>query len=248
MLYFWYYRVYWGVRVLIWAIFVGAIFAIGALFPNWGNYNDWAFFCFVPILVLNLCFGTEGEKGVEIGWKFSAFALTLASVFYEPFTPFGYGTKLACSFVVILTLVYTIFGHTFLQNWGIGGVVYDVLFWVCILVGWILGIFLPDLTLTYVLTTEAGATYFIPYEAALYVFAWLRFGPLYNIIERIIKGSSYEPVRGGSVKTDDRSCKNCTYYRIRQGEGYSTFPYCLKEKRDLGALEVYGKCSDYQRR
>ncbi len=248
MLYFWNDRVPWGIRVLVWALFVGAIFGLGWLFPEWGNYNDLALFCFVPILILNLCFGTEGEKGVEIGWKFSAFALTAMSIFYEPYSPFGSGTKLACSFVVILTLVYTIFGHTLLQKWSVGGIVYDILFWLCVLAGWILGNFVTALPLYYKLITNSGSTYYIPYEIALFVIAGLRFGPLYNIIERIIKGPSYVPARAGSVKTDDRSCKNCTYYRIREGQGYATYPYCLKHKRDIGALEVYSKCGDYERR
>ena len=247
MLCFWRERVRWWIRVLAFVAIIGAVLGVSALYPEWGDINDWATLCLVAMLILNLCFGSKAEKFVEVGWKFSAFALTVAGVLFEPMSNYGYGIKLACSLVVILTLIYAIFGHTLLQKSSFRAKAYDVLFWLLIIASLVVANFVDDFVLAFPIETDSR-TIFVPFEIPLYIIAYLRFEPLYNFVERLVKGSSYEPVRASSVKTDDRSCKNCTYYRIREGQGYATYPYCLKHQRDIGALEVYGKCGDYERR
>ena len=252
MLYFWSDRAPWWLRALGWALFVGAFFLFGWLFPDWTGNDVILLFCFIPMLVLNLTFGVEGEKFVDWAWKISAFILTVAVAFVAPNSPFGYGMKTACSLVVMLTLIYAIFGHTLMQNYETPCLLYDILFAACILVSWVLALFIPELTVGYPLENSAVVT--IPYELALYLIAWLRFEPLFNLIERIVKGPSYQPARSSSSSkkssVDEKYCLRCKYYRKTTSKGgVFTDHYCAYHHKELtGMLAEYNTCSDFKKR
>jgi hypothetical protein len=227
-------------RVLAWGVLLAVVFFFGGLFPEWGDFNDWATFLFVPLLLLNLCFGAEGGDWLEKGWKFSAIILTIAIYFFEPISAYGYGTKMACSIVVVLTLLYAIFGRTTMDS-EFFPIVYDILFWLSIPVCWVIAWFVPEVTLCFKLPINDNVLY-VPYELALYIIAWLRYGPLFTLFDGPLEKTP------SKVKVDDRCCRNCAYLMQRRASSGATFPHCTCHHKDIGALEIYSKCNNYARR
>jgi hypothetical protein len=233
-------RLPWGLRVFAWLLILGAVYLLQRLYPSWGYFVEWATLISVPMLVLNLCFGIDGGDGTEKGWKFSAIFLTVLVFCYNPNTLYGCGTKLACSVVVILTLIYALFGHMLMEN-DVFPIIYDILYWLSIPICWLIVYLVPDVNILIKVPINDSVFYFPP-EIFLYLIVFLRYGPLFSLFDGPVER------KPSGVTSDDRCCRNCAYRALRRGVSGAEFDHCTYTHEDLGALDVYSKCSHYVRR
>lgn len=268
-LYFWRDRFAWWVRLLLGIATVGLCVLIGWLAPEWGNWGENGFWdsdvfygCITIIIMitLNLCFGEETDgNGTEWAWKIASFLLTL-NVFLsaQPSSVCCAGVKMASTLVVALTLIYAILGHTLMQNLGIGGFLYDILFYLCIIVAFVVTAIFPEASIGYDIDNVTFLNLYvvtIPYELALYVIAWLRFEPLHSLIEKIVKGDRYHYDSGSSSRsysssssqsyTRDTNCKRCAYHSNTKPDGTYCPDYCTLHCEVRGYFQVQNGCDDF---
>ena len=253
-LYFWRDRFVWWFRLFLGVAIIGICFLLCWLIPGWGaweqgdsfmNSSVWDCLLIIPMIVLNLSFGIESDNSAsEWFWKISAFFLTLTVAFYQPTTAIGAGVKMACTLVVMLTLLYATFGHTLMQRLHGGGFVYDILFFACIVVALVVTAIFPTAVIGYVTDTYGflGYKITIPYELALYAVCWLRFEPLHSLIEKIVKGSDYDsgPSRSSSRKSAG-GCSSCRYCNIT-----TTATYCSIDGEEVSTDEWFHGCNYYK--
>ena len=254
-LYFWRDRFVWWFQLLLGVVIIGLCFLLGWLFPEWIGWEQgdsftnsavWDCLLIIPMIVLNMFFGIETDNSVsEWVWKISSFILTLVVAFYQPTTVIGSGIKMACTLVVMLTLLYATFGHSLMQKLHIGGVLYDILFYACIVVALVVTAIFPTAVIGYVTDTNSflGGKITIPYELALYAVCWLRFGPLHSIIEKIVKGDDYDsgPSRSSSSRKPAGNCSSCKYCNIT-----TTATYCMIDGEKVSTDEWFHGCNCYK--
>ena len=264
-LYFWRDRFAVWFRLLLGVATIGLSVLIGWLIPEWGNWGENGFWdsdifagCIgiIIMIVLNLFFGIETDGSAsEWIWKISAFLLTI-NVFLsaQPSSAFCAGVKMASTLVVALTLLYAIFGHTLMQKLHIGGFVYDILFYLCIVVAFVVTAIFPNASIGYDINNISFLNLYvitIPYELALYVIAWLRFEPLHSLIEKIIKGDSYSYSSGSSSRSystsssRNTSCKRCAYHSNTKPDGTYCPDYCRLHCEVRGYFQVESGCDDF---
>ena len=254
-LYFWRDRFVWWFQLLLGVAIIGLCFLLCWLIPGWGacgqgdsflNSGVWDSLLIIPMIVLNMFFGIETDNSVsDWVWKISSFILTLIVAFYQPTTVIVSGIKMACTLVVMLTLIYAIFGHTLMQRLHIGGFLYDILFYACIVVALVVTAIFPTAVIGYVTDANSflGGKIIIPYELALYAVCWLRFGPLHSIIERIVKGSDYDsgPSRSSSSRKPAGGCSSCKYCNLT-----TTGTYCMIDGEEVSTDEWFHGCNCYK--
>ena len=256
-LYFWRDRFVWWFQLLLGVVTIGLCVLLGWLIPDWGNWGEnsfWASDIFLSgltiiiMIVLNMSFGNETDNNVsEWVWKISAFLLTI-NVFLSanPSSVFCAGVKMASTLVVMLTLIYATFGHTLMQRLHVGGFVYDILFYLCIVVAFIVTAIFPEASIGYDINNVTFMNLYvvtIPYELVLYVVCWLRFGPLHSLIEKIVKGSDYDsgPSRSSSRSKPAGNCSSCRYCNMT-----TTATYCSIDGEEVSTDEWFHGCNYYK--
>ncbi|MBQ2710911.1 MAG: hypothetical protein IJF66_03090 [Clostridia bacterium] len=268
MLYFREDRVRWWIRVLAWLALVGLCLLVGTIYPNWVGLSDAVLLLlFVPILFVNLAFPVD-KNFCEWMWKLSCLLMTGIGVFYQPTSQFGYGMRLACSLVVILTLIYAIFGNK-LVLFASERVAkaYDILTGAVIVVALVISLFVTEIPGLGIPLTIKENNYVIPVDVALYVIALLRYGPLYDMIENIddkqrgfvhkggsrnssynssdySSSSSYSSSRSSSAP--QTNCHKCAYHtKTNPRTGLWGGDFCGLTGEPLGYFDMESGCSNY---
>ena len=183
MLDFYGHRVPWGWRLLA-AIAIFLIVAIvDSNVPTWSGATDGILILlFIPFLLLNFAFGTGGDKGEWI-WKISAFIMTIVTIAYSPSSSFGYGMRLACTLLVIWTLIFATFWDTFRRR--ASHLVYDVTYGSILVLSLVVSIFIPEIPGFGIPVSlkKLDWNFILPVEVIFYTVCGLRYGILFDLVE-----------------------------------------------------------------